>query len=95
MDIESLKAQLAVNYEAAIRYTELLGTHPITIKRIMADLEFAECETLYQWRPDLKQPGQTLRSQEETDARCKKFIDVISKEAGAVVGKRSKKNAAK
>lgn len=94
MSIESLKAQLAVNYDTVIRYNELFATHPITIKRIMADMEFAECETLYQWRPDLKKPGQTVRSKEETDMRCKKFIDVTSKEAGTIVGKRGKKKAA-
>ena len=68
---------------------ELNYTHPLTIKRILADLEFAECETLYSWRPDLKKPGQLMRTQEQTDERCKKFIDVTSKEVTTVVGKRT------
>lgn len=88
LDIESLQKQLSVSYDSAIRFLELNSTHPATIKRILAEMEFAECETFYQWRPDLKKAGQTIRTKEETDLRCKKFIDVTSKEAGTVVGKR-------
>jgi len=88
LNIESLQKQLNVSYDSAIRYLELNATHPATIKRILAEMEFAECETFYQWRPDLKKAGQTLRTKEEADLRCKKFIDVTSKEAGTIVGKR-------
>lgn len=94
LDIESLQKQLSVSYDSAMRYLELSSTHPATIKRILAEMEFAECETFYQWRPDLKKAGQTIRSREETDLRCKKFIDVTSKEAGAIVGKRTWKKDA-
>jgi len=94
LDIESLQKQLNVSYDSNIRFLELESTHPATIKRILAEVEFAECETFYSWRPDLKKTGQTVRTHEETDLRCKKFIDVISKEAGTIVGKRrSQKNA--
>lgn len=88
LDIESLQKQLSVSYDSAVRYLEMNFSHPTTIKRILAEMEFAECETFYSWRPDLKKAGRIVRTKEETDQRCKKFIDVTSKEAGTVVGKR-------
>lgn len=88
LDIEFLQKQLEVSYDSAMRYLEINSTHPASIKRVLAEMEFAECETFYQWRPELKKPGQTLRTKEETDSRCKKFIDVTSKNAGDIVGKR-------
>ena len=95
LDIESLQKQLSLSYESAVRYLELDSTHPATIKRILAEMEFVECETFYHWRPDQKKAGQTVRTKEETDLRCKKFIDVVSKDAGTIVGKRRwKKNDA-
>jgi len=88
LDIESLQKQLHVSYDSTVRYLELGATHPATIKRILAQMEFAECETYYAWRPDLKKASQIIRTKEETDARCKKFIDVTSRDAGIIVGKR-------
>ena len=76
LDINSLKQQMELNMNNPTKFYEYEMDHPITIKRIMADIEFEQCETLYQWRPDLKVPGMKLRSKEETDARCKKYIDV-------------------
>lgn len=95
LDLESLKQQLSVNYDTVIRFSELYYSHPLTIKRIMAQAEFSECETFYQWRPDLKKPGQTARTREETDLRCKKFIDVTSRDAATVVGKGRRKHDVK
>ena len=88
LDIESLQKQLNVSYDSTVRYLELNATHPATIKRILAEMEFAECEIFYQWRPDLKKHNRIIRTREETDSRCKKFIDVTSKDAGMIVGKR-------
>jgi len=94
LSIESLQKQLSITSESGARILEINSSHPATIKRILACMEFAECDTFYQWRPDMKKPGQTIRSHEDTDLRCKKFIDVTSKEAGTIVGKRrSQKNA--
>lgn len=53
------------------------NTHPSSLRRIFAQMEFMECETLYQWRPDLKKPGMTIRTKAETDERCKKIINVF------------------
>jgi len=93
LSIEALQKQLEVTYTSGVRYHELFASHPLSIKRILAEMEFAECETFYSWRPDLKKSGQTARTKEETDLRCKKFIDVTSKDAGTIVGKRRWKSA--
>ena len=61
------------------RYHEIFSSHPSGARRIAADMEFAECETLYQWRPELKKPGITMRSKKETDDRCRKIIDLNKK----------------
>ena len=54
-----------------------LMDHPGTLRRIFTEMEFMECETMYQWRPDLKKPGMTLRSKAETDERCKKLVNIL------------------
>lgn len=85
LDIDSLRKQFEISDNTGARFVELLSTHPATIKRVLTDLEFSECETFYEWRPELKKPDQILRTKEETDKRCKKYIDVID-------NKTSKKN---
>lgn len=82
LDISSLKEQMQMTMDNPGRILELERTHPLSIKRIFAEMEFAECELFYEWRPDLKTPGQIMRSKEETDARCKKYIDVIHGKGG-------------
>lgn len=81
LDIDSLRKQFETSDNTSARLVELMSTHPLTIKRILTDIEFSECQTLYEWRPDLKKPGQTMRSKEETDNRCKRYIDVIDNKA--------------
>lgn len=80
-DIESLKEQLKFSTDNLSRLLELYTDHPLSIKRILASMEFARCETLYSWRPDLRQPGITTVSKETCDDRCKRFIDVARKES--------------
>lgn len=79
VNIEPLRKQLEMMIDSPTHIYELMDTHPGAIRRIVADMEFMECETLYKWRPDKKIPGQIMRSKEETDIRCKKFIGVIKK----------------
>lgn len=76
IDIQSLKEQMELNMSNPSKFYEYEMDHPLTIKRIMTDIEFQQCETLYQWRPDMKKPGMKLRSKDEVDTRCKKYIDV-------------------
>ena len=60
-----------------VRLEELMMDHPASVRRIMAEMEFAECEILYRWRPELREAGQTARSREETDERCRRYVDVV------------------
>jgi len=78
LDTKSLREQMEMTMNNPTRLYELTASHPLSIKRIFAELEFAECETLYKWRPDFKTPGCTMRSKEDVDRRCKKYIDVIN-----------------
>lgn len=77
LELDSLREQMERSLNNPVGIAELMSTHPLSIKRIFAELEFTECETFYSWRPDLKQPGQTMRSKAVTDERCKKYIDVV------------------
>lgn len=79
VNIEPLRKQLDMMIDSPTHIFELMDSHPAAIRRIVADMEFIECEILYKWRPDKKTPGQIMRSKEETDMRCKKFIGVIKK----------------
>ena len=89
LDLDSLRKQFEISDNTDARYLELMSSHPITIKRIFCEKEFSECETFYEWRPDLKEAGKIVRTKEETDKRCKKYIDVIDNRTS----KKNKKGA--
>lgn len=74
-----LQSQLTMQMSNMARFEELFASHPSSARRIAAEMEFAGCEVLYRWRPELKEAGQTMRSREETDNRCRRFIDVARK----------------
>lgn len=80
-DIESLKEQMKFSTDNMSRLYELTFDHPLSIKRILAEMEFAHCDTLYSWRPDLIQPDTIIRSKKACDDRCKRYIDVARKES--------------
>lgn len=79
INIDELKKQMEMVNDSPVRLNELLYSHPVTTKRVFADMDFYECETFYEWRPDLKTPGMKLYSKKETDEKVKKYIDVVSK----------------
>lgn len=79
IDYQALREQLKMQQGNINKYHELLYSHPSGARRVAADMEFAECETFYKWRPDLHTPGVTMRTREETDARCRQIIDVSKK----------------
>lgn len=79
VNLEALRRQLDMQMSNVTKFNELIYDHPTSVRRIMAEMEFAECEIFYSWRPELKQPGQTLRSNEETDERCRHFVDITRK----------------
>ena len=77
LDTKYLRQQMEMTMHNPNRLMELGYSHPLSIKRVFAEMEFSECETLYQWRPDLMTPGCTMRTKAETDRRCKRYIDVV------------------
>ena len=79
LSIESLKEQMQESMNNPTGVIELFYDHPLSIKRIFAEMEFAQCDIFYRWRPDLKQAGAISRSKEIVDERCKKYIDVVHK----------------
>lgn len=81
INMDAIQEQLDLQLSNIARYDELLGndSHPATARRIAAIREFAECEVLYSWRPELKKPGQTMRSRAETEERCRNVIHITRK----------------
>ncbi len=78
IDFESLEAQLRQQMGNITKYNEILDSHPSGVRRIMAEKEFAECEVLYSWRPDLKRSDSVLHTKKECDERCKTYINLTS-----------------
>lgn len=80
VNLEALKKQLEMQMGTLVRLDELMTDHPTSVRRIMAEMEFTQCEVFYRWRPELREAGQTTRTREETDERCRRYVDVIRKE---------------
>lgn len=85
VNVEDIRSQFENISSAMSFFTELDRTHPSSIRRVLTSEEFTHCEILYNWRPELKQPGMTLHTKEESDKICEKYTAVL-KEArkGAV-----------
>ncbi len=77
INLDALKEQMEIILNSPYRIAELDASHPMSIKRVFAALDFAECERFYSWRPDLKAPGKKLYTKDETDNRCKRYINVL------------------
>lgn len=75
-DLQALRQQLETTLNNPARLIEILSDHPNSIRRIFADMEFAECEVYYSWRPEAKKPGAICRSKEQTDARVQKLVNI-------------------
>lgn len=79
IDYAAIREQLGGTMESVARYNEIFDSHPATARRIAAVTEFSECSVYYEWRPDLKKPGAVMRSKQETDDRCNRYIDLTKK----------------
>ena len=77
INFDEIMKQLAMQESNITRFEELLNSHPVVARRIAAEKYFADCETLYKWRPDLRQAGQMLKSREQTDELCKRCVNII------------------
>ncbi len=78
VDFAELEKQLDMQMNNITRLEELDNTHPATVRRIMAEKFFSQCDLFYRWRPDLRTPGQLTRSKEETDTLCKRYINIVA-----------------
>lgn len=65
-----------------VRLLELNSTHPNTVRRLYANLEFLNSDILYKWRPEWRKPDMKLIDKQELDTRCEKYISVIRSEKG-------------
>ena len=79
VNLEALKKQLEMQMGTLVRLEELFADHPAAVRRIMAEMEFARCEVFYRWRPELKEAVQSVSTKEETDERCRRYVEVIQK----------------
>ncbi|MDO5518551.1 MAG: M48 family metallopeptidase [Clostridium sp.] len=80
INIEAIRKQLDMALDNPMaNLVEILSDHPGSLRRIVAEMEFEECDIFYKWRPELKKSGQLVRSKEETDTRCKKIVNVFMK----------------
>jgi|SRR5579859_1087239 len=75
INIDEYLRQIASVQETPLRLLELGNTHPIIPKRIQALREFAHCDVLGTWRPELRAAGPAL-SKAQVDQECERFISV-------------------
>lgn len=87
IDYASIEEQLELQMSNATKYYEALYSHPTSARRIMAIREFYECQTFYDWRPDMRKADSILRSHKECDERCKKFINLTEEGTRSKRGK--------
>ncbi len=76
-NIEAALKQYDILKKTPVRLLELGSTHPTTVRRLYADLEFLNSEILYKWRPEWRKPGMELIDKQELDTRCEKYISVL------------------
>lgn len=81
-NIEAALKQYDILRKTPVRLLELNSTHPNTVRRLYANLEFLNSEILYTWRPEWKNPDMKLIDKQELDARCEKYISVLRSEKG-------------
>ncbi|SHH89979.1 Peptidase family M48 [Butyrivibrio fibrisolvens DSM 3071] len=79
LDTESLREQLRMTEASGSKYMESLYNHPITTKRVFAQMEFAESEVFYSWRPDLLKPGVVPKTRSMVDNEVKNIIKLNGK----------------
>ncbi len=77
MDFDAIYEQLSMTMENPTRLLEFASDHPAFARRVACDKEFEMCEVLFSWRPDLKKPGMKVHTKAETDAKCKKYVNII------------------
>ena len=75
--IETALKQYESFKKTPARLLELDQTHPVAVRRMLADLEFKNSDVLYKWRPEWRKPDILLLNKQEIDLRCAKYVSVI------------------
>jgi Zn-dependent protease with chaperone function len=78
INLESILRQYDMIRSTPVRLLELESTHPLPVRRMFAVREFMNSEILYQWRPEWKTPDLQLIGKQELDARCERYVGVLS-----------------
>lgn len=76
VNVDALLKQYEMLRQTPVRFLELTTTHPTTVRRVLAMLEFENSQTLYSWRPSPRPSSQRLLTKEELDANCAKYTNV-------------------
>ena len=77
VNLEGEKRQLGKQIGTVGRLEEAMTDRTAAVRRSRAEMEVAECEVFFRWRQELREAGQTGRSREETDERCRRYVDVV------------------
>lgn len=77
MDMDAIYEQLTMTLDNPTRLLEITKDHPSFARRIFCEKEFQQCEVLYKWRPETLKVGMRIHSKAETDAKCKKLVNII------------------
>lgn len=72
---EEMRRQLTTIKQSVLRFQEWQHSHPLVPKRVEALHLFAQCETLYGWKPEMR-GTKTALSKEEIDRRCAQLISL-------------------
>ena len=79
INIDEYLKQIDTTQSTVGRYMEVLNTHPLLHKRILATKLFSQSDVYHQWRPDQKTPDTHTLPKAEIDRRCREFISVFKK----------------
>jgi Zn-dependent protease with chaperone function len=79
INIDEYLKQIDVSQATVGRFMEMMNTHPVSHKRILATKLFNQCDLFYKWRPDLKTPDTQVLPKTEVDRRCREFIQIYKK----------------
>lgn len=76
-DMNTICEQLSMTLDNPTRLLEIQNDHPSFARRVLCDKEFEKCEVLFNWRPEMKKCGMKIQTKEETDAKCKKYVNIV------------------
>lgn len=77
INIEEYIRQIDDSQSTPGRLLEMFSSHPVTHKRVLAFKLFSQCETLYKWRPEWKNPDMAVMPKKLIDKECREFISVF------------------